>query len=44
MDRVFLFIAGCLAGYIASGYIEGLLEGGDDATLRTSSTQNAEKV
>lgn len=26
MDRVVIFVAGCVVGYIASGWIEGFLE------------------
>lgn len=30
MLRIALFVAGCITGYIASGYLEGLLDAKDD--------------
>lgn len=30
MYRIALFLAGCVVGYVASGYVEGLLEEDDE--------------
>ncbi len=41
MFRLALFIAGCVAGYVASGYVDGLLEETEETDSSTSQ-ENAE--
>jgi len=41
MFRIALFVAGCIAGYVASGYLDGLLEE-EDESQASSSQKNAE--
>ena len=41
MFRLALFIAGCVAGYVASGYVDGLLEDTEE-THSSASQKNTE--
>lgn len=41
MFRIALFVAGCIAGYVASGYLDGLLDE-EEGSQSSASQKDAE--
>lgn len=44
MSRIFWFLAGCVAGYVLAGYVDGLNEETENSSTNTENTTDGKHV